>query len=172
MIIKHIEVKTLKILEDMGIIQASDIDVFAIAEHLQVDVKPAQLGKDISGLFVIKEDKPYIRYNGSENDCRINFTIAHELGHFFLHKDIPLFIDKNERIMFRDAASTTGEIMKEREANAFAAALLMPKPFIESELQKLVIKNDVTADLADIFNVSTQAMSFRLSNLDYDFGMF
>ena len=172
MIIKHIEDKTFRILEEMGITKASNIDILTIATNLGVDVQSAKLETNISGLFVIKADKPYIRYNELEGATRSRFTIAHELGHFILHKDTPLFVDKNEKVLFRNAVSATGEVMKEREANAFAAALLMPKLFIEHEIQNFINERDIITHLADIFSVSTQAMSFRLSNLDYDFGMF
>ena len=172
MIIKHIEDKTYEILKNVGITKTSDIDVLKIANYLDVDVQSAKLETDISGLFVIKENKAYIRYNATESEHRQRFTIAHELGHFILHKDTPLFVDKNEKIMFRNSQSTTGELMKEREANAFAAALLMPKTFIEQEIYKISKEQDIITYLAEIFNVSSQAMSFRLSNLDYDLGLF
>ena len=172
MIINHIEDKTLAILKNVGITKTSDIDLIKIANYLQVDVQSANLETDISGLFVIKENKAYIRYNENESVHRQRFTIAHELGHFVLHKDIPLFVDKNEKIMFRNSLSSTGEIMKEREANAFSAALLMPKLFIEKEILAITEKHDIVTFLAEKFNVSSQAMSFRLSNLGYDFGLF
>jgi Zn-dependent peptidase ImmA (M78 family) len=172
MINKHIEDQTFNLLQNLGIKEPSDIDVFKIAEHLNVDVQSAQLGSDISGLFVIKENKSYIRFNENEADARQKFTIAHELGHFVLHKDTPLFVDRNEKIMFRNLTTGTGEARKEREANSFAASLLMPQKFIERELGKIPPKEDTVSYLARIFNVSTQAMSFRLSNLGYDFGLF
>lgn len=168
---KHIEDKTLRILEEAGISHAP-VNVQKIGNHLNVDIQSATLETDISGLFVIKENKPYVRYNETESEHRQRFTIAHELGHFVLHKDIPLFVDRIEKVMFRNSLSTTGEIIREREANAFAAALLMPKLFVEQELGKVPPKTEVISYLANIFNVSSQAMSFRLSNLGYDFGLF
>jgi len=170
---KKIEEKTFNILSELNIDAPSQIDVLKIAEYLGVDAKPATLDSSISGLFVIKEQKPYIRYNENEAPQRQKFTIAHELGHFILHKDTPLFVDKNETVLYRNLDSTTGELLKEKEANSFAASLLMPKKFIEEEIKKIPLGIDPIAYLSDIFKVSIQAMNYRLNNLGYSFlGMY
>lgn len=170
---KKIEEQTFNILSELKINTPNKIDVFKIAEYLGVDVKPATLDSSISGLFVIKEQKPYIRYNENEAPQRQNFTIAHELGHFVLHKDTPLFINKNELVLFRNSDSTTGELLKEKEANSFAASLLMPKIFIEEEIKNIPSGIDPIIHLSKIFKVSSQAMNYRLNNLGYSFlGMY
>lgn len=72
--------------------------------------------------------KGTIGFNPTESKTRQRFTIAHELGHFELHKqDSGLFVDKEFKMLFRDQNSSSGEIRKEQEANAFAAAILMPE---------------------------------------------
>jgi Zn-dependent peptidase ImmA (M78 family) len=60
----------------------------------------------------------------------------------------------------------------EIEANAFAAEILMPRTFIEKELKKELadIEDDIEVDtviksLARTFQVSEQAMEYRLINL-------
>lgn len=170
---KKIEEKTFDILSELNIRTSNQIDVFKIAEYLDVDVKPAILDNSISGLFVIKNQKPYIRYNENEVPQRQNFTIAHELGHFVLHKDTPLFVEKNETVLYRNLDSTTGELLKEKEANSFAASLLMPKMFIEEEIKNIPSGVDPIVHLSDIFKVSSQAMNYRLNNLGYSFlGMY
>ena len=173
MIIKYIEEKTEKLLQELNVSYAP-VDVYQCAKYLGVDVQPVSLKEDISGLFVIKDKMAYIRYNENEkNKQRQRFTIAHELGHFVLHKNIPLFIDKGEKLMYRDTASTTGELQKEREANAFAASLLMPKFLIEKKILNIPQNKNIVDYLAEKFNVSDQAMNFRLSNLGMlDFGLF
>ncbi|WP_460881211.1 ImmA/IrrE family metallo-endopeptidase [Pontibacter rugosus] len=79
-------------------------------------------------------------YNPVESVVRQRFTIAHELGHFVLHqKYSELFIDK-EKPLFRNQESSTGEHKREKEANAFAAAILMPQFLIFQEATKIGIK--------------------------------
>ncbi|PRX57524.1 ImmA/IrrE family metallo-endopeptidase [Flagellimonas meridianipacifica] len=169
MLNQKIERTTAQILQDLNITVPSEINVNKIAKHLGVDVKAVDMDYEISGLFVIKNSKPHIRYNKNESQKRQRFTIAHELGHFVLHRESkPLFVDKSKKIMYRDGDSTTGEFRQEREANAFAASLLMPKEFIQKAMAKAP-KNteDIVTYLANKFKVSEQAMNFRLANLGY-----
>lgn len=65
---------------------------------------------------------------------------------------------------------------QEREANAFAIALLMPEKHVRRELSKLDIHEDIELDfesdkrikkLADKFEVSEQLMLIRLSQLGF-----
>jgi len=150
------------------------INISSVCEHLKIRVEELELDDDVSGFLAIQEDTVVIGYNKAHGNERRRFTIAHEVAHFTLHakKDAPLFIDKDkkpeQRIMFRDAASSTGEFIQEREANAFAAALLMPKKMVEKEFSSCA-ENDireVIGELAKKFEVSPQAMSIRLANLE------
>jgi len=169
MLNQRIESITVEILNDLNITTPGQINVKKIAKYLRVDVKAEDMDFDISGLFVIKNNKPHIRYNKGEHSNRQRFTIAHELGHYVLHKESkPIFVDKSEKIMYRDVDSSTGEFRREREANAFAASLLMPKSFIQSLIKKAPKKtDDIVTYLASKFKVSEQAMNFRLANLGY-----
>lgn len=77
---------------------------------------------------------------------RRRFSIAHELGHYLLHRDLI-------------AAGTTPGPEHEREANEFAAELLMPEEVIRrAALNQL-------AELKDHFLVSPTALQVRLERL-------
>jgi len=152
------------------------VDIYSIANYLSIDIHKDDLGSDVSGVLVIKNGKGVIgvNVNESNNILRTRFTIAHEIGHYMLHRfEQNLFVDqKNFRVVFhRDSESTSGKIKMERQANAFAAALLMPKDLILQELNKKSFNmydnddNDIIQKLADKFEVSKQAMTFRLANL-------
>lgn len=166
MINNYIEERAEKLLQEANCLKAP-IDINKCAQHLKVEVNPLELDENVSGFFVIKENKAHIGYNKNDNDKRTRFTIAHELGHFVLHaKQIPLFIDKYETKLYRDFSSTTGESIMEREANAFAAALLMPRKLILKELEEDNNKSNIIKRLSQKFNVSIQAMGIRLVNLE------
>ena len=85
---------------------------------------------------------------------RDNFTIAHELGHYFLHSQqgtIPII------------ALRSGSTRIEWEANWFGAAVLMPS----REFMEVSKRFDNNIDyLADHFNVSHDAARIRLESLD------
>jgi len=88
-----------------------------------------------------------------------------------LHRDEEqLFIDKGYRAFFRDTASGKGTDMRERDANAFAAALLMPAALVRRAAKSyhfdLGDEGGPVEELARRFGVSSQAMTLRLANLD------
>lgn len=149
------------------------VDVFDIAEKLGLQVSEHDLGDNVSGVLYIDKGKGVIGYNKKESEVRRRFTVAHEIGHFLLHRlENEVFVDKKVFVpLFRDDKSTTGEIKQEREANAFAAALLMPKERVVKELKNIEFdlgddKDDVISKLASNFKVSSQAMMYRISNLE------
>ena len=145
------------------------VQVEEIAQNLGLKILPYDLGEKVSGVLVIKNGKATIGYNRTESFVRRRFTIAHELGHYFLHRTTrDLFIDKQFKVLFRDESSSSGEIKQEQEANAFAAALLMPEELLKEEIKKLdldLADEDAIKKLATAFKVSTIAMTFRISNL-------
>lgn len=84
---------------------------------------------------------------------RDRFTIAHELGHYFLHSrqgEIPLIVGR------------LGDSPIEREANRFAAALLMPEAEFRAACADLGGNLDLVAAR---FNVSRDAAKARHASL-------
>lgn len=149
------------------------VDVELVAHRLNLRTEAAPLGENVSGLLVVERGHGVIGYNEMQAFVRQRFTIAHEIGHFVLHlRDDPsaLFIDTHYIVYRRDAQSATGEDRREREANRFAAALLMPAVLLHTEIQKQPFDfgdDEMLTALASKFQVSTQAMSIRLSNLGF-----
>lgn len=146
------------------------IPVNSIAEKLGLEIEPVQLSDDISGLLVVSDDHGVIGVNKEHALVRRRFTVSHEIGHFVLHRqEEQLFIDKSYKAFFRDRKSASGSLRREREANAFAAALLMPSALIVKAAKayefELGEEDGPVTDLAELFQVSTQAMTFRLVNL-------
>jgi Zn-dependent peptidase ImmA (M78 family) len=74
-------------------------------------------------------------------------------------------------VRLRDDVSSQGTDDYEREANLFAASLLMPRRFLEQDLQAEqwvnLLDDDLLSDLARKYGVSTQALVNRLKNLVY-----
>lgn len=168
---KHIEEKAESILHEQGFYHAG-FDIFKLVKTLNIELIKKEFDNDISGLLAIGNNKVIISYNQIEDPKRSRFTVAHELGHFFLHSnDQPFFVNKLPKVMYRNNASSTGEVLKEREANAFAAAILMPMELISKEIDNCHFEGEaVIKNLAKTFKVSEQAMTFRLSNLGYYIG--
>lgn len=151
------------------------VPVDQVAKQFGLQVFAHDFGPDISGVLIHNANTgtATIGYNSASSLNRRRFTIAHEVGHFVLeHQREGMFIDnasKHFSIVFRDANSSTGEFLQEREANAFAAALLMPKALLVDIVNKagfdLSDEENLISNLAITFQVSTQAMAYRLANL-------
>lgn len=147
------------------------------AEYAEIVREP--MPDDISGMLVplstSREVKWVIVVNNDHAQVRQRFTIAHELGHILLHKYTSPHADGRVRVRFRDDDSSRGNDFEEIEANGFAAELLMPERVIRSlatwinfdpadgkDDRKAVI---AMTRLAKRFQVSVQALSFRIANL-------
>lgn len=169
MYLKKVEHKTSEILRELKITQ-TPIPIREIARQIGLTIRPYDWGDDVSGVLVIDQGKGTIGYDPTESSVRQRFTIAHELGHFILHgtKD-ELFVDKEFKVMFRNQRSSTGELKREQEANAFAASILMPVDLLVTEIENHAY--DMTDEsaikkLAKIFDVSQLAMTYRIANLN------
>lgn len=153
------------------------VDIHKVAVCLDVKVHSETLEDQMSGVLVIKGSEHHILVNSAHHANRQRFTIAHELGHLVLHDTSQdrLFIDAQLRVYQRagepsasaytDPNSLTTP-QEEREANFFAAALLMPATLVRHAAFKATVwdEHDV-ASLAQSFGVSEQAMSIRLQRL-------
>ena len=123
---------------------------------------------EISGVLILDGEKKTIGVNKNSSNVRKRFTIAHELGHYMLHaQKSNMFMDN---IFFRKKSEgyTSKEEKIEKEANYFAANILMPENLIKKEIAELDcdLHDDITvASLANKFEVSSSAMTFRLINL-------
>ena len=168
-------------IENSGIEINAPVDVEWIAReflNIKVETNVSLDTKKIVGEIIFEgAGNPVIRVNPVKNSYlpRRRFTIAHEIGHFCLHssKTGEGFID-SMKTMSRTESYWD---VKESEANAFAAQLLMPKHLILNEgdaiLDEYIYQNNgammkvdmFIEKMARIFNVSSKAMTYRLENL-------
>ncbi len=141
-----------------------------VAVKLGVDIKPYDLGQNVSGVLLIHEGKGTIGVNPNDSLVRQRFTIAHEIAHYVLHRQkTELFVDKQFSILFRSDNPSTAELRIEREANAYAAALLMPVKLLQKQIRSAdfnLSDDKGIKKLAEKFQVSEIAMTYRLTNLN------
>lgn len=137
-----------------------------IAKREGIKIELAPLDDELSGMSFVKNDIAVIILNLNHHPNRRRFTLAHEIGHHLLHKSyLSNNVHVDKIVLNRDVMSTQGIDVKEMQANAFAAELLMP----ESELRRyrIVDLNDDASlnDLAKKLKVSVTALTYRLINL-------
>src|SRR5467141_749334 len=143
------------------------IPVEKIAQKEGIEIVYAVLDGDVSGLLYRGSNgRVVIGVNKLHPHTRKRFTIAHDLGHKKLQHEGDLFVDKS-LILFR-APQDRGD-RRERAANEFAATLLMPEEMIQHELNKKPIDLEDQSKLESLarkFDVSVQALTYRLINLN------
>jgi len=148
---------------------------------------------DILGALFIETQTVMINEHLNTNKGRFNFTCAHELGHWYLHKQY-LIKNENQLDLFssRQGASivcrsSCAKEPIEWQADFFAGAVLMPtenysisfsdflsdnKMSINDPGYKKTLSNNtgvltmIIGELADQYNVSKEAARVRLSILD------
>jgi Zn-dependent peptidase ImmA (M78 family) len=158
----EIETQAVAILRQDGLFSIP-VDPLALANRQGIQVHNAKFSDEgLSGMVAKRGENVTILVNQSDAPFRKRFTIAHELGHYFLHLlGNGEFVD-TQVDLFRDTESDGTERRNaEVQANQFAAALLMPE-----ELVRSVFKETKNVDsLARLFNVSEEAMAIRLGRL-------
>lgn len=144
------------------------IDLFRECDRLGYKLLRYPLGEEADLGFTMKKDNDIVIFtNSCSRLSREIFTLAHEIGHAVLHMEKGFsFIDNAVTI----SGGSTDE--KEKEANYFAACLLMPaddvERFLDLELDDFEQNRLSALDIARImseFNVSFDMALNRLENL-------
>lgn len=94
----------------LTLFEAKGIRVFTLAEK----------NKNVDAFSCWKNDVPYIFLNTFKSSERTRFDAAHELGHLLMHRHTP-----------------AGHLDGEREADMFAAALLIPQDDLISHMPRV-----------------------------------
>ena len=97
-----------------------------------------------------------VTVNASDNTWRQRFTLAHEIAHFVLHRDL-LTDGVVDNALYRSSLSDEYE----RDADRFAASIILPAEAVRRAYRT----EQRLGPLADLFNVSGQAMRIRAKEL-------
>lgn len=142
--------------------RSAPVQIGALAKSFGLKLSAATLRAGISG--EIRPDHTAdagfsIRINRHDSAQRQRFTVAHELGHFLLHKD-QIGRGIVDDVLYRSNLSDR----REAEANRIAADLLMPDHLIEDWLDRARALGvpDIPLYLSERFDVSESAMKIRL----------
>lgn len=138
------------------------VKVGALARELGIDVKSASLPATVSGEIRPSPTDPttfQIRVNKFEQKRRQRFTVAHEIAHYLLHRDL-IGDGITDDVLYRSSLSNTIE----REANQLAADILMPRSSVKLLRDKFshLSSDTLVETLASEFDVSRSAMRIRL----------
>lgn len=139
-----------------GLFKDSDglINVDKIINKNNIQVISWNFPERIRGCLIYEKEMPFMGINQKLeiNPSLTLFTKAHELAHFYLHK--------NKQYFCLDEALENKKNIVEWEANVFAAEILMPL-----DLVKKYHKSMTTTELCAMFKVSKESIIYRLNNL-------
>jgi uncharacterized protein DUF955 len=138
------------------------LDVVEVDDIRAVDGAPQDAGRISSMLTTTNRTIWVDRFESERSQGRRRFTVAHELGHWLLHAQRG---DKKHFERFCRAADLdpgADPERQEREANAFAAALLMPEEIISMIAPGCGFNLGL---LSAQFDVSVPALELRLTKL-------
>lgn len=150
------------------------VNLIKIAKNCGITVYDADFEKlgnrNVSGAIRYIDGEFSILLNKNEPYERKRFTLAHELGHFFLDNEILQSSKIHVDTLYRSAPESSYvaqqreckiEMTSEKEIDYFAGALLMN----EMMLKKVFEIETSISKLAKIFGVSHSAMTVRLDVL-------
>jgi Zn-dependent peptidase ImmA (M78 family) len=145
--------EALELLKKFGIAEPP-INPVDIAHNLGVKVLFVEFSdeyNDIAGFYDFDDDTIFV--NKEEFPLRQTFTIAHELGHRVLHKEWAKSADY--KVLMRQG---TSDEPVEKEANTFAANLLVPRFLLDKYWEDLPASR-----LSELFAVSVPVINHRIS---------
>jgi len=144
------------IIHERNIRYPSEIYVRDIAMSLGALVREREL-QGCEARLVRKGDIGIISVNSLiPEEGRKRFAIAHEIGHFILHKGTQLILCSEE-----DMHVWKESKIQEMEANEFAASLLMPYEFIIKFIRIGQPTLDMISEIAKAFRTTLTATTFR-----------
>lgn len=162
------ELQAVKLLETLKI-TSLPVDPFQIADSHSIQrQEDPSLEPGISGCLMRVGDSFGIIYSTrfpSEGFRR--FTVAHELGHYFLEGHAQHLFGTGQTLHQSESGFTSDEEY-EREADTFAASLLMPRHLFEPACGRASLGLEAIERLAGLCKVSLTATGIRYAQCTAD----
>lgn len=141
-------------------LNSAPVDLDGMARALGLEVEDHWFDEtDIAGMIGRAGRTYRISLNHMDNPRRKRFTLAHEIAHYILHRDL-IGDGITDRGLYRSRLSDTVE----RQANRYAANLLMPAALVRASWWE---GDRSLSGMAARFNVSEEAARIRLKELGY-----
>lgn len=152
-----------KIVKDENLTLPINVLALASSRDIHVEAKPVNT-KGVSGMLIRSGENYAIAYATHIMSSGFQrFSIAHELGHYFLAGH-PEAVFRSGQIHESRSGFTSGDQI-ELEADHFAAGLLMPKHLFKSAAGRYSDGFEAIKHLADDFGTSLTASAIRYARL-------
>lgn len=156
----HLDELCRGLLDDSGNGSVSPVNLDLIVNFLKIPVICMSLDT-CDGLILRNRHGACIVLNSLVTYLpRLRFTLAHEIGHFLLHENLGL-----DYSTAQDLWSSKQKVAAEREADEFAARLLMPRHLFGIDMLNVSVSAKVIAEKMKQFEVSLPAALYRWLSL-------
>lgn len=105
------------------------------------------------------------RVTEGERHPRTRFSVSHELGHFYIDNHRAYLMASG--MSHRSRSEFSSDIVVEREADHFAASLLMPKYLFEPRANKGELSSEYLEELSAMFQTSLVSTAIRAVQLSH-----
>lgn len=165
---KNNPVKTASdLLSNFGIDDPSQIEIEEVVHALDIPFKQVPM-KGCLGRIIHGKEKSMIAINSDiQFESRKRFTIAHELGHYLMHRKDNY--NHNESINTVSWNSTKNKYkitLQESEANQFASELLLPTDQFKKAIEQPHFSPDLIRTISDMFKVSRSSVIYRFTEVE------
>ncbi len=144
-----------KLYNECGITEPLELPIETIISSKNILIKEEQID-GAEGRILMNQDSGIITLNSNINYyLKKRFILAHELGHFELHRNLKKGFTDNDETLNHSSQQYFSQ--EEIEANEFAAEFLMPSQLFKKECKGKVFNHKVIEHLASKFQVSKTA---------------
>ncbi len=147
--------------EECGIQNPLQLPLEVIVNSKNIFLKEEEMDS-AEGRIIMRGDVGIITINSKiEYPAKKRFVLAHEFGHFVLHKNVKKIFNDTEDTLNQWYQNNFG--VEEIEANEFAAEFLMPSKLFYEECKGKKFGPEVIDYLCDKFQVSKTAAILRFA---------
>jgi len=148
--------KSTEVLSSFGV-DSPPVPLIDIVTSYGIDIVYANFssipkGNEIAGFIDLDRNKIFV--NKSDSPSRQRFTIAHEFGHYLLHESY-VRDKKRYAVLLRRPLKDLNYSEEEKEANCFAANLLVPNQILSK------YKDFPNGIIASLFAVSEDVVKYN-----------
>ena len=150
--------EAIEILKNVGI-SGPPVSPLDVASHLGLTVSVIEMPpdhRDVAGFLDVKNKQIFVNQEDPPN--RQTFTVAHEIGHYLLHREVIEAHPDQYELLFRGKMLEAHTPM-EQEANCFAANLLVPEEMLRQ------YEGLPSSVLPYLFKVSPEVISNRRKSI-------
>lgn len=153
--------RVLEFCRQQGFPATSYVDIAAVIKaNPELRLTYKDLGANDAYIKRIGDNLFEIAVNSKHHPNRQRYSMAHEFAHYILHRNKIDELPDGEQILHRNGERNE----MERQANNFASEILIPISLFEAAL---LASNKKIKEVANILQVSQEALTYRLPNLGY-----